>query len=68
MDLPLDMKKQLMEMAGIKDMKEFDAMAEKVAGSATKAINASQVQKRQSPFQGNKPLSKYFIPKLDSLK
>ena len=53
MNLSVDMKKQLMEMAGIKDMKEFDAMAEKVAGSANKAINASQVQKRESPFQGN---------------
>ena len=61
MDLPLDMKKQLMEMAGIKDMKEFDAMAEKVAGSANKAINASQVQKRESPFQGNNRL--FFIHK-----
>ena len=53
MNLSVDMKKQLMEMAGIKDMKEFDAMAEKVAGSANKVINASQVQKRESPFQGN---------------
>ena len=56
MNLSVDMKKQLMEMAGIKDMKEFDAMAEKVAGSANKAINASQVQKRESPFQGNRLL------------
>ena len=56
MNLSVDMKKQLMEMAGIKDMKEFDAMAEKVAGSANKAINASQVQKRESPFQGNNRL------------
>ena len=61
MDIPLDMKKQLMEMAGIKDMKEFDAMAQKVAGSATKSMknSASKGEKsrqshfwRQSPFQG----------------
>ena len=51
MDLPLDMKKQLMQMAGITDVKEFDQMAEKIAGSASNSIKKAQSQ-RQSPFQG----------------
>ena len=60
MDLPLDMKKQLMQMAGITDVKEFDKMAEKVAGSASNSIKKAQENtKRQSPFQG-KQLDKYF--------
>ena len=51
MDLPLDMKKQLMQMAGITDVKEFDQMAEKIAGSASNSIKKAQSH-RQSPFQG----------------
>ena len=51
MDLPLDMKQQLMQMAGIKDVKEFDEMAEKIAGSATNTIKKASTS-RQSPFQG----------------
>ena len=55
MDLPLDMKKQLMQMAGITDVKEFDQMAEKIAGSASNTIKKAQSQ-RQSPFQGKNPI------------
>ena len=51
MDLPLDMKQQLMQMAGIKDVKEFDEMAEKIAGTATNTIKKASTS-RQSPFQG----------------
>lgn len=58
MDLPADVKKQLMQMAGITDPKEFDQMAEKIAGKATQAAASSNnstpkppQQSRQSPFQ-----------------
>ena len=57
MDLPLDMKQQLMQMAGIKDVKEFDEMAEKIAGSATDTIKKASTS-RQSPFQGK---NNYFL-------
>ena len=55
MDLPADVKKQLMQMAGITDPKEFDQMAEKIAGKATQAAQnptpKPPQQSRQSPFQ-----------------
>ena len=56
MDLPADVKKQLMQMAGITDPKEFDQMAEKIAGKATQAAASTnpnlKAPPRQSPFQG----------------
>ena len=53
----MDMKQQLMQMAGIKDVKEFDEMAEKIAGSATDTIKKASTS-RQSPFQGK---NNYFL-------
>ena len=55
MDLPADVKKQLMQMAGMTDVKEFDQMAEKIAGKATAAAATASGLKtppKQSPFQG----------------
>ncbi len=61
MDLPLDVKKQLMQMAGIDNVNEFDKMAAKVATKASESVKAgsesqaSNLLKRKphSPFQGN---------------
>ena len=58
MDLPMDMKKQLMQMAGITDVNEFDKMASTFAEKsaqknlATKETGQVENKKRKSPFQG----------------
>ena len=58
MDLPMDMKKQLMQMAGITDVNEFDKMASTFAeknaqlNSAAKETGQVESKKTQSPFQG----------------
>ena len=44
-----------MQMAGMTDVKEFDQMAEKIAGKATAAAATapgSKAPPQQSPFQG----------------
>ena len=51
----MDMKKQLMQMAGITDVAEFDEMAAKVAESGQKLVMGNkeeQDKRKQSPFQG----------------
>jgi hypothetical protein len=54
MDLSMEMKKQLMEMAGMSDISEFDKMAQKVATSASQSIKASKKAQKtvESPFKG----------------
>ena len=49
MDLPLDMKKQLMQMAGITDVEEFDKMASTFAEKT--AQNFFGVQSIQAGIQ-----------------
>ena len=64
MDLPSDVKKQLMQMAGITDVKEFDQMAEKIAGKASQATASSiKAPPKQSPFQGKFYLTEIPKPK-----
>ena len=42
-----------MQMAGMTDVKEFDQMAEKIAGKATAATASGlKAPPKQSPFQG----------------
>ena len=51
----MDMKKQLMQMAGITNVAEFDEMAAKVAQSGQKLVMGNkeeQEKRKQSPFQG----------------
>ena len=48
--MSMDMKKQLMEMAGITDVAEFDNMAQKIAGKAMEVTKPPKVP--HSPFQG----------------
>ena len=54
----MDMKKQLMQMAGITDVNEFDKMASTFAeknaqqNSTTKETGQVGSKKKQSPFQG----------------
>ena len=52
MDLSMDMKKQLMQMAGMTDVAEFDRMAQKIAGKASEASIKKPKSSPSSPFQG----------------
>ena len=52
----MDMKKQLMQMAGITDVEEFDKMAstfaEKTAQNKSKETGQAGTKRKKSPFQG----------------
>ena len=59
MEIPMEMKKQLMQMAGITDVNEFDKMAstfaeknKDVAQNMSNATVQSGIAKKTSPFQG----------------
>ena len=82
MDLPLDVKTQLMQMAGITDVEEFDKMAAKVAAASSSSTtsaaskstrdmkSAEKKKKPHSPFQGNFYLVRYYVTshlKIDKL-
>ncbi len=83
MDLPLDVKTQLMQMAGITDVEEFDKMAAKVAAASSSSTTsaaskstrdiksaAEKKKKPHSPFQGNFYLVRYYVTshlKIDTL-
>ena len=71
MDIPMEMKKQLMQMAGITDVNEFDKMAstfaeknKDVAQNMSNETIQPGIAKKTSPFQGmhaNHTSSDHFL-------